>query len=421
MHSLRKRINFRPLPAQAPGAPPALLEYAFYFSVFYSVLGDTIGISVIPMLGNGLLAIQVVGCFFHRQARTRALWAKAAFPLGCAFSYMLVQTLVHGESFLGGNVRPFLTWAMMIIITQSLSLRRGFLRRFVLATLLIGLASLPFLKMESVGNTVARAALSGTDIGNPNDFGGWFGFCAVYFWISGMVTKNDFSRILSWLTAGGCLGILGLTVSRSALLAVGVAITVSLRHLLKRGFFPVLLLVISAWMVFELGLFEGAISSYTQRGMEETGRFTTWPLAIERILDSPLLGVGTSNVATMVGDRDRTPHNALIYIALSSGIVPFAFFMAYWWHAARGALRANSERTIDAPYLLPLLILAFLVIQGANSLFMRPWVIATLSVAISANVSRRAHQTVAYRSNVFRLRQLRNQLAHTYVQKNRDV
>src|SRR6185312_13986439 len=124
------------------------------------------------------------------------------------------------------------------------------------------------------------------------------------------------------------------SIERAPLVATALALTVGLRNLLKRGFVPVLSLVILAGIMYGSGLFDAAFSNYAERGLEETGREILWPAAIDRILTSPLVGVGESNVAMRLGPKDSPPHNAFLHFALSSGVVPFAFFLGFWIQTA---------------------------------------------------------------------------------------
>jgi O-antigen ligase len=138
-------------------------------------------------------------------------------------------------------------------------------------------------------------------------------------------------------------------------------------------------------------LFERSTALYVARATEETGRVLVWPLAFERFLSSPLAGVGVSNIATYVPiiNSTKTPHNSFLFIALASGILPLAFFVASWIRAARGAFRSLAERTANAPFLLPLLLYCFLYSQSGNQPFNHHWMIVTLCMAMTASVRRR--------------------------------
>ena len=160
-------------------SPPRLIEYGFYFSVFYAVMGPAVGISV------GFLGLRSSGsggimCLLSRVAGyTRPF--TIAFPLGLRPHVDHLQLLFHNESLLGENVRPFITWMLALIVVQSLSLRQGFLQRFGLAVFLIGLMLLPYLRMDYTGTVeFQRAGLQeGVGLANPNDLAAWFGFCAL--------------------------------------------------------------------------------------------------------------------------------------------------------------------------------------------------------------------------------------------------
>jgi O-antigen ligase len=283
---------------------------------------------------------------------------------------------------MGDDIRVFVTWILALIITQSLSLRQGFIRRFALATLMIGFMTLPYLQLAMGGSNTERVSLErGISIANPNDLAAWFGFCGVYFFISGIEAKRSIIRTINWFVSIGCLGVVGLTVSRGAFIAVGIAAIVAIRHLLKRGFLPLLLLFILSWIVYLSGLFDQAAHLYTERGMEETGRLITWPVAIETFLNSPLAGVGAAGAALSVPGASKliTPHNNFLYIAVSSGIIPLAFFVAYWWQAARATFRSSYDSTGHARFRFPLYIYALLIAQAGNLSFMYPWMIATLA------------------------------------------
>ena len=108
-----------------------------------------------------------------------------------------------------------------------------------------------------------------------------------------------------------------------------------------------------------------------------------------RFLNAPLTGVGLAKVMTYIpGHVGITPHNHFLFIALVSGIIPLAFYMAYWWRVARGAFRTYSARTADAPFCIPLVLYAFLIGNTTN-MILEPWVIVTLSIATAAGVPRR--------------------------------
>jgi len=147
------------------------------------------------------------------------------------------------------------------------------------------------------------------------------------------------------------------------------------------------------------GVFNQAIGLYEERGTEETGRFLVWPLAFERFMESPVVGVGISKGATYVPDmgKEVTPHNSFLYIGLTSGLVPFGFFATYWIVAARRAYRLKDQARSEAPFQVPLLVYTFIVACFSAGAFMFPWAVVTLSMAMSAGGPRRVHRLFARR------------------------
>jgi hypothetical protein len=374
-----------------PVAPPRFVEYGYYVSLFYGNLAPVLGISI-GLLGAAMLAGLAGFCVMRLGAKAKRVYAPIALPVACAVSFVAVQVLVHGESILGGQLRAFVMWIFTLIVAQSLSLRKGFLHRFVVAVLVIGLSALPFLSFRTIGG-VDRATLD-TEVtiplAHPNMLGHWFGFCCVYFGILGLETRRGDVRMASWLIAAGCLLVAGLSVSRGALLGVGLAGAVAFRRLLKRGFIPLLTLILLGGFLSLSGIFERSIESFEERGMEESGRGEVWPVAARRILESPLVGFGLSNIGTPIPGKQkaRTPHNGFLAVGLAAGIIPLAFLIAYWWRAGRGAYRLQSRRADFAPFYFPLSTFVFVTTMLGNYAFFISWVVVTLAAPLAAGSPR---------------------------------
>jgi len=287
-----------------------------------------------------------------------------------------------------------------LVIVQYLALRRGFLHRSAIAILFILVSTLPYLK--SFGSDLSRAGLE-TNIGiaNPNDFAAWSGFCCVYFTVLALESRRNWVRLLSSVTALGCLLIVGLTVSRGPLFAMACAIVLALRRVLRRGFVPFLSLIVLAWIAYGLGLFDRSTAMYAQRGLEETGRLLVWPLAINRFLESPLAGVGIARVKTVlpVVGVAVSPHNGFIFIALASGVVPLLFFIAYWIRLLAATFKVGVRSHEDASFHAPLLLYSFLIVMNLNEAFMAPWMMATSAAVTSAGFLVNAKRAVAARWN----------------------
>jgi hypothetical protein len=366
-----------------------LLEAGYYVTIFYTVLGGALGLTI-GNVGTGFLMLPLFGlCLFATGPSLMTVIQPIAFALCCGVSYLSIQLFIHSESSSALYVRDFGPWLLSLVIVQSLANRSGFLHRFAIFSFLIGLAILPFLK-GSQGNTYARFGLeAAVGYSNPNAMAGWFGFCAVYFTIRGYVDKRTMMRIGSWLAGIGCLYVVTLTVSRGTLLAVAIAVLLASRHLLRGGFLPLFLLGGLCWIVIQLGIFDEATHFYTMRGIEETGRLLVWPLLIERMLESPLVGVGASHTGAVVFQTGEfiTPHNGFLLIGVASGLAPLILFVAHWIQAAKHAWLANVGTWPDAAFHIPLLAYTLLIVCAGNLDFMIPWAIVSLAIPLAARVN----------------------------------
>jgi len=387
--------------------PPRFLELGFYAYLFYSIFSDVVGLSI-PLGGVGMLAAMVAYSFVVVDAgRQISSLRLVGFPLACGLSHIAVQMAVHGESLEATYVREFVPWMLMLILVQTLARRDGFLLRCSLVAVMIGLMTLPFLKMGVYEDSVYRAQLdrSAGSVGglaNSNALGDWFGFCAVSLAIIAIESRRASLRAVAGVLAAGCLFVVGLTVSRGALLAVALAVLIALRRLLKRGFVPLLSICALAWIAFASGLFDNIAAQYGLRGTEESGRFLVWPIVIARWMASPIIGVGVSNAVTLVAKAEAwyTPHNGFLFIGLVSGTIPLVFFVLYWIQAGLGALRLGPEQRQDAPFHPPLLAYALLTTLSSGLTFMVPWVVVTLAsinagAAVPDTVRRRRPSTRA--------------------------
>ena len=264
------------------------------------------------------------------------------------------------------------------------------------AIVIHGCTTLPYLR--GFKNAAERAGLeSGIGIANPNDLGAWFGFCCVYFAILGIESRRQWIRAAAFGLSGMSLFIVGLTVSRAPLLAAGLCIMFALRRVVKRGILPLLSLIVVVWLAFGLGFFERSASQYEQRGLEETGRFLVWPMAMERFVNAPLTGVGASRVATYVPLKGLaiSPHNSFLFIALASGLVPLVFYTGYWIALFRISIRKGARVLVDAPFHSALLLYAFLISLNLNQTFMVPWTIITLAAVTNAGAQAEWRRAVA--------------------------
>ena len=358
--------------------PPAWLECAFYIQVVYAVLGVAIGLSV-PSIGIALLALVTAGCALSMGRYSIAIVRSTAIPLLCGLSFVVIQTAIHRSDFDNSYVRDWIPWMLGLVALQHLATRRGFVHRAAIVMFLIGAATLPYIK--AIG-TEHRSGLAATiTIANPNDFGAWFGFCCVYFATLGVEVRRPWVRAAAWSLAVVSALILAMSVSRGPLLAAALGIAFALRRTLRQGFLPVMCLASAAWVAFALGVFDRPAELYAQRGLEETGRLQVWPLAIGRVLESPLFGAGAGHVEIYLPGAGIavTPHSAPLFIALASGLVPLLLFLAYCVHLVQSARRAPAQVNPDAPFHHSLLLYTLLIVMNLNMAFMLPWAMVTFA------------------------------------------
>ena len=217
IHGPAPRVKVIRIVRNSCNAPSRFVEYAYYAVFIYGILASALGLSL-SMLAGGMVALLAACCILHFGARAVTVYTPIAFLLACAASFLAIQMLVHDEPF--QEVRPLIVWILMLILIYSLTLRQGFLHRFVRVAFMIGLAVLPYMQFQSEGVGVERAGLDRSmslgELANPNGLAAWFGFCGIYFTIVGIETKRNIVRVAAWLVAAVCLFIVGLTISRGA-------------------------------------------------------------------------------------------------------------------------------------------------------------------------------------------------------------
>ena len=413
MHALTQHGKPK-VPVATVRIPSRKVEYAFYFALFYSLTSEVWGISV-PLLAGGLVLGISGFCLWQLRSCAKTVYAPIGLLIACVISLVSVQVVVHGTSITDSNIRTFITWILQLVIVYSLCLRAGLPFRYSLVLFVIALATLPFLTFNPENFDHARV---NTELGlqgglaHPSGLGEWFGFFTIYFAILGLEAKRLTYRAAAWGAALGTLFVVALSVERGPLFATALAVTVASRGLLKRGFVPLLMLIILTGVTYESGLFNQAISRYTERGMEETGREKLWPNAIERIYASPLFGVGISRAgADIAGHLDGTlPHNSFLYIALSSGVVPLTFFIGFWVQAAWRSVHAKARE--DDSFRLPYLLYTFVISMLGDWGYMSYWALLTLAISAGSPYSYAKHSLLLIRAgNKVRLGLLRERIS----------
>jgi O-antigen ligase len=129
-----------------------------------------------------------------------------------------------------------------------------------------------------------------------------------------------------------------------------------------------------------------------------------WPLIVERFLESPIFGVGMSRIMTFIPDEKDPvpPHNSFLFFALSSGIVPAAFYVAFWIRAVRRSF-SDVGGSEYSPFRTPLLLYALVAFILAD-VSTQPWALLALTVGASSSISHRRERLLVTHSRIRRRR-----------------
>jgi hypothetical protein len=382
-----KAVFYQSAPIRSSDRRFQLYEYAFYFLIVYQMIGAAFGLSV-GLLGGAAHVALAILCLLRVRSQIFSIQAAVCIPLLCVVSYVSIQLFVHNESLTDDLIRSLVIWVMDLIIVKSLSTRPGFLRRACTALFISAVMLLPYLHLGLDG----RAELdhtAGVAIANGNDLAAWFGFCTLALTIQGFEAPSKFRMWISWTAALLSAFVVALTVSRGPFVALAICLTIVFRKQARRSFLPILAVISLLVVAMASGVFNHVITQYTDRGMEETGRFVVWPRVFARIWASPGAGVGVSHLLTasdsMFSDgriKMIPPHNAFLFIALASGVVPLFFFCLYWLMGLRGALKGSSPLNPNSAYLLPFFVYAFMSLFELDSTFTQPWSIIVMCACL---------------------------------------
>lgn len=360
---------------------PAYLEYGWYAVLAYAMVGTAWGM-VIPAMGKVSLVALAAACFLAVGSQASRVYAPVRWAFGAGISVVLISYVFHSEASLEESY-GYVEWVCNLLIAQTLLLRPGFLHRFAWAAFGIGVSVMPFIVGRPDG-ALTRIGAAGTALSNANALAVWFGFSTVYFLFMAVQTRQAVKRGVYGVLVLGCLFMVANTVSRSAILAIVVACIMGFHSILKRHFLPLLSMMILLWGTYESGVFDALIDQYVARGTKDTGRAVVWPIALDRFLNEPWIGVGFDNIKIPYGRKIIYPHNGLFQIALGAGVVPLICFLAYLARAATGTYRIIQMGGVgDYMMVPPLVTFAVLELMVSDRVFMSPWVVVALALTES--------------------------------------
>jgi hypothetical protein len=366
--------------------PSREIEYAYYAVVGYSLLASYLGVELPLIAAVSILGLTAICYMRAGSTATKPVGALIA----CVGAFVAIQYVFHDVPLRDASLRSFVLWICGLVLVRALTLRAGFLERCTIVIFALGLVAVPSLTFSDSGSTEraqAGIALSG-NLRNANGLGAWFGFCFVSLSLLGLENRKWSVRLFYWSAAAASILITGLSVSRTAILASGIAVLVGFRDILKRGFAPLLVLLVLMGLVVESQLFDRVVERYEARGLEDTGRLVLWPHVVDRIWTSPLVGVGVNDLSTYIPERAdsiATPHNSFLYIALSSGFVPLLCWALFWLRTGTRLLSDGPSRQY-ARFQLPFLLYA-LIEFSLGDMNNDPWVLVALAVAAAPSFS----------------------------------
>jgi O-antigen ligase len=355
----------------------SVAEMLFWVYLFYSMLSVQVGI-YIPNIAF-LLLIALAGISVMAWGRQRTLVNPVViFVSLISLSVVLVQYLFFGVGPGGEEVRAFISWIPLTIISAGLVIREGFIKRWLVAMFILALVFWTSVVFVSEGTSMLRAQAEGTSLSNINDYAAWVGFCSLGFWLWGI--SLDGGKRSRWVFVASALAFTMLiqTVSRGSLAALLIGLVVSFRNIPRKYWVRLLIgLAILVFAALQFSVFIQAANAYDARLYEETGRSLVWSAAFNLIKNNPWIGYGVKAVGIYIYSRQRnyTPHNGILYLWFTSGLLPVIPFVAMWLRSLAFTWRNRFAHWIDP---LPLLIFVILEMLTSNSYFMSLWSVMTI-------------------------------------------
>jgi hypothetical protein len=351
-----------------------LIEFGYLMYLLYSTFGQALNIDF-QNVGAIWLAILAAVCL--PLVNWRGMQLKLIlFVIAIAGSHVLIQIFFYGQTLETIYVITYFWWIFLIIVISTLLQRPDFFKRVVVCMFIFALIWSPFVKTYTVAG-VDRVELNAiSSLSNSNDYAESLGFCAMFLWLWSL---QKVSRNASFARRSGAVVAIILAlraVSRGFLITVGSAFLLSLRKL--KAFRAILVLIIvggvGAYLVNQVPFFHQILSAYQMRFVEPTSRINVLPISLHAIASNPIVGYGVQNLRNIL---PITPHNELLLLWISSGILPAALFIAFVIYFFILAIRnQNYDQYIDP---LPIIIFVIFNIPLTNTVLPRLWAVLGVS------------------------------------------
>jgi O-antigen ligase len=377
-----------------------ILELATYIYLFYAIFAVQLGISI-NLLGIGILSSCAILALFLMISDYRPILILILICLTSGL-FLVIQMEVFQVAWDQGGVKALLTWVLLSVVFYAQIHRPGFLKRLGIVMLIISVLLMPSIILEKArvpGEIVRAKAVEGTSLNNANALGALLGFTALVFWLWGFRQARMVRRWGLWGISVIIFLLMGLTVSRGALLAVLIGLVLSFRGVsLRHRISAMVMLTILSYVVLFIPFIAQLVGDFQARALEETGRFLIWPAAWEQIVQSPWLGHGAEHEIYLPSlGVYRSAHNPFLYLWVSSGILPVIFLAILWVCALRKANRWDPKIDKAGIDPLPLLGYAITMSMSSNFHFVSVWAVVAVCYSTIGDNVRIGREVIAAR------------------------
>lgn len=349
-----------------------VIEISYVGYLIYSMFGVSIGI-VVPYLGAiwlTVLASSAILLFNWRGDQRNHL----ILVLAISGTHILTQIVLYDQSLTSNYVIDYFWWPFITLVISTLMQRQGFFKRLILYMTIPVLIWSPFVIYQNEAGILRVTLDAGNSLDNSNTYAQWFGFCILGLWQWSLLKISRNKRIM--LRYGSFFGfVLALrAISRGFVISLGIAFVVGLRKLKLTRILALVIVFFGLFLFLtsQISFFQQMWKSYNYRFSQETSRLIVLPIAKEAIRNNPIWGYGVSRIRDIL---PITPHNEIILLWISSGILPIIFYFSLIVYVAIRSVRiGRHERFIDP---LPFVIYTIINIQLSNEVLPHLWAISS--------------------------------------------
>lgn len=270
-------------------------------------------------------------CMLLWVAINTVYYQQPAFLISGIFALLFFECLRHSND---ANIRDLVNCIILAMVFSALS----------------GFANLD--KLLSNYASSLSSALKRFDWKDPNYISF---FVAIIVLMCVFKIKNRASNRKFYLIASIiCVAIIGLMISRGAIVALGIALVFYFRRELFSYRLLGIVVVVSVigWFLYDLGLLDPIIMRFTDESMADgSGRMSIWKVGYKSFLEKSTiehffgLGNGASSTLGRIGDINFSPHNQFIQILFDFGYLGVTIFLC-WWASMFFSSKTDEKRAI---------------------------------------------------------------------------